>query len=285
VEEFQLASNDVELVVLPEVGGRLHRVRAYGIDVLRTPNDPAEHVRDPFYWGSYPMLPWGGRVNSGRYEVAGRVVDLPSNHPDGWAIHGQAYVAPWQVVDHSRLRFVGGGNGWPWTYEAEMAFDVGPAVLRIDLALTNTDSAEMPAGIGLHPWFRTPVEIRVPAELAYDDNSTSSPRALPVSGGTDLRAGRELEVGIDTTWTGLSGYQVGLAWPESGLGADMLSESSDNLVIVAARPQDIDDAIALEPQTHAPQGMRRLANGEPDSMTLLQPGETIRLSTTLRFRR
>ena len=285
MKELRLATDDLEVVVLPDVGGRLHRVRAFGIDVLRTPDDRAEHVRDPFYWGSYPMLPWGGRVSPGQYAVAGRTVDLPANHPDGWAIHGQAYAAPWEVVDEKVLRFAGGGDGWPWMYEAEMAFDVGPALLRVDLALTNTDSAEMPAGIGLHPWFRAPVAIQVPAEFAYDDNTTSSPGAVPVSGATDLRTRRELEVGIDTTWTALTGFKVELAWPGVGLSATMLGETSSNLVFVAARPPDIDDAVALEPQTHAPQGLRRLLRGEPDPMTLLQPGGTLRLSTTLRFRR
>ena len=283
---MRLESDNVELTVLPEVGGRIHRLRAFGTDVVRSPSDPSLHRRDPFYWGSYPMLPWCGRVGTDPVEVAGRTIRLPQNHPDGWAIHGQAYVAPWDAVDERTLRFhFEGDDGWPWRYEAEMAFDVGPAVSRVDLSLKNTDDGAMPAGIGLHPWFKAPVLVQVPAALVFDDNTVSNPQPKAVSGSTDLRSARELEVGVDTTWTGLTGYMVELVWLEHELRATMLVETSGNLVIVAARLPTMDDAIALEPQTHAPQGLRRLVNGEPDAMTLLPPGETLRLSATLHFAR
>jgi aldose 1-epimerase len=240
------------------------------------------HQHDPFYWGAYPMLPWCGRIDTGPIDVAGRVVHLPSNQPDGYAIHGQAYAAPWEVIDEGRLAFRGGGDGWPWTYDAEIAFDVGPSTLRVDLSLTNTDDDAMPAGIGLHPWFREPVLVRVPAELVYDDNRRSSAEPQPVAGATDLRTPRELEPRIDTTWTGLTAWQIDLAWPDRHLRARMGIETAGNLVIVAARPPEL-DAIALEPQTHAPQGLRRMIQGEPDAMILLEPAATLRLSVTMSF--
>lgn len=217
MEELRLATNDVELVVLPEVGGRLHRLRAFGIDVLRTPDDLTEHIRDPFFWGGYPMLPWCGRVASGLTRVDSKLVDLPANNAEGWAIHGQAYAAPWQVIGNSTLRFKGGGEGWPWSYEAGMSFSVEGAALTVDMSLTNTSDEPMPAGIGLHPWFAGPPLLRIPADLAYDDNTVSSPLPTPVAGAYDLRRLRELEVGMDSTWTGLTERRVELAWPELGL--------------------------------------------------------------------
>jgi aldose 1-epimerase len=283
MKELRLASNDVELIVLPEVGGRLHRIRAFGADVLRTPDHPAEHVVDPFYWGGYPMLPWCGRVESGMQRVEGELVDLHANHADGWAMHGQAYAAQWQVVDDSTLRFKGGGQGWPWRYEAEMTFAVEQATLTVTMALTNTSDEQMPAGIGLHPWFAGPPLLSIPADLAYDDNTMSSPLPAPVAGAYDLRTLRELEVGMDSTWTGLTDRRVALEWP-SGLRGELSAVSSTNLVYVAARLPQV-DAIALEPQTHAPQGLRRLINDEPDPMTRLSPGETLGLTITLAFAR
>lgn len=283
MEELRFATNDLELVVLPGLGGRLYRLRAFGIDVLRTPADPQVHARDPFYWGAYPMLPWCGRVGIDPLTVAGRVITLPANHPDGWAIHGQAYAAPWEVVDQQTLRFQGGGSGWPWAYEAEMSFDVGAAHVGVGLSLTNSDETPMPAGVGLHPWLRSPVVLRVPADLAYDDNTKSSPRPRPVAGPTDLREPAELAVGVDTTWTGLTDRRVAFHWPDISLRAEMEAHTDGNLVFVGARLAEISDAIAVEPQTHAPQGLRRLVRGEPDPMVILQPGETLRLQVSLRF--
>ena len=267
MQELRLASPDLEVTVLPEVGGRIHRLRAFGIDVVRTPDDPTEHARDPFYWGSYPMLPWGGRLNSGRTEVAGRTIELTANHPDGWAIHGHAYDSPWEVVDERTLTFRGGGDGWPWQYTARMSFDVVDAEITVDLAMTNTDDGPMPAGVGLHPWFDGPPLLRIPAELAYDDNTTTSPQPMAVAGDYDLRSLSDLAVGTDTTWTGLTDRRVQLAWPLAGLRGEMSARTAGDLVFVSARPPGL-DAIALEPQTHAPQGLRRLINGEPDAMTL-----------------
>jgi aldose 1-epimerase len=150
------------------------------------------------------------------------------------------------------------------------------------LALTNTDDSPMPAGVGLHPWFAGPPLLRIPAELAYDDNTISSPQARPVAGDYDLRTLSEMAVGMDSTWTGLVERRVQLAWPDQRVRCEMVASSDGNLVFVSARPPKI-DAIALEPQTHAPQGLRRLLRQEPDPMTLLAPGESLSVEMTLNF--
>src|SRR3954463_8009098 len=90
------ASREVEVVVLPELGARLHRLRFRGVDLLRTPDDVAQHQREPFFYGAYVMAPWCNRLAPGPLDVAARTVDLPTNFSDGSAIHGQVYLAPWQ---------------------------------------------------------------------------------------------------------------------------------------------------------------------------------------------
>ena len=52
--------------------------------------------------------------------------------------------------------------------------------------------------------------------------------------------------------------------------------------IVAASPSTL-DAIAVEPQTHAPHGLRRLLAGEPGGLTLLEPHETLSVVARLGF--
>jgi hypothetical protein len=52
--------------------------------------------------------------------------------------------------------------------------------------------------------------------------------------------------------------------------------------IVAASPAGI-DAVAVEPETHAPAGVRRLLQGEPGALELLSPGETMTLAVRLAF--
>ena len=49
------------------------------------------------------------------------LVDLPANQAEGWAIHGQAYEAPWDVVDQPIVDFAHslGLKVQPWTVNSE----------------------------------------------------------------------------------------------------------------------------------------------------------------------
>jgi galactose mutarotase-like enzyme len=89
--------------------------------------------------------------------------------------------------------------------------------------------------------------------------------------------------GLDATWTDLGVPPVELAWPGLGVSATM-RVAADTVFIVAASPPSL-DAIAVEPQTHAPQGVRRLLNHEPGALAVLDPRDSLRLSVDLEFRR
>ncbi len=62
MRELRVADGPLEAVLLPEAGARLHRLRAFGHDLLRTPSDPVDHLRDPIVWGGYLMAPWCNRL-------------------------------------------------------------------------------------------------------------------------------------------------------------------------------------------------------------------------------
>lgn len=275
--------DEIEAEALPGIGGRLHRVRAFGVDVLRTPPDPAAHRDDPFFWGAYPMAPWTNRAPAEPLDVAGRRVDLPANFPDGTAIHGQVHAAPWDVVDGSTLRIEAGGDGWPWRYEVGARFRVRPAAIGLTLEVRNLDAAPMPAGLGLHPWFVKPVEVAVPAGRVYADNAAPSAEPQPVAPPYDLRALDTMADDLDATWTDLTADAVELSWPSHGVAAT-LALGGPAIVVTAASPADR-DAVAVEPATHAPPALRRLVHGERDAPALLAPGDVLALDVELRFRR
>jgi galactose mutarotase-like enzyme len=62
----------------------------------------------------------------------------------------------------------------------------------------------------------------------------------------------------------------------------MRQRSSSGSCIVIASPASL-DAAAVEPQTHAPQGLRRYLDGEAGAMTSIGPGESIRLTVEVAF--
>lgn len=283
--EHLLRWEDDGIVVeaLPGVGGRLHRVRALGVDLLRTPPSPATHREEPFFWGGFPMVPWCNRATTDPVVVAGRRVELAANFPDGSAIHGEVYGAPWDTVDESTLRIEAGGGAWPWRYEVHARFRVGPASAGLTLELRNLDDAPMPAGIGVHPWFVKPLRIAVPARRVLTDNTDPAAHPQPVEPPFDLRRLDVMADGLDATWTDLTGDAVDLAWPAHDLRATFrFSERA--AFLVAASPADV-DAVAVEPQTHAPPALRRLIMQEPGAPALLAPGDVLAVDYELRVRR
>ena len=283
MHELSFGGDAIQLVVLPDVGARLHRLRVFEHDLLRTPDDPEMHLRDPFFWGAYPMSPWCGRVEAAPVVIGGKRVSLPANFPDGTAIHGQVYATPWEVRDDRSLAVRAGGDVWPWPYEVTMRVEASEAKVRLDYALTNLADESMPAGIGVHPWFLRPLHVAIQATGVLSPNQATPRDSTPVSGPFDLRQLAEMPSDLDATWTDLADPPVQLYWPQLGLRATMRAEAPA-LYIVAASPGHL-SAVALEPQTHAPQAIRRLLNGEPGALTMLDPGEALRLHVELDFER
>jgi aldose 1-epimerase len=275
VAEQVLRWEDDGIVIeaLPGIGGRLHRVRALGVDLLRTPPAPGVHREDPFFWGAFLMAPWCNRTTTGPIVVAGRRVELAANFPDGSAIHGQVYDAPWDVVDEFTLRIEAGGGAWPWRYDVHARFRVASALCGLTLELRNLDDAPMPAGLGVHPWFVKPVQVAVPARRVFADNLTPPAQAQPVEPPFDLRRLGAMADGLDATWTDLTSDAVELAWPAYDLRATFRF-SEQAAFVTAANPRD-SDAVAVEPQTHAPPALRRLVGAEPGAPALLAPGEVL----------
>lgn len=278
MRELRLDGGPLEVVLLPDAGARLHRLRAFGHDLLRTPDDPAEHLRDPFFWGAYVLAPWCNRAPVGPFAVGGRTLDLEPNFADGSAIHGQVYLRPWTVQrGGSRLRVDAGGDGWPWAYAASLSTDVADGTLRLSLALSNRSDAPMPAGLGLHPWWRRPLQVAVDAELVHESNLEPS-IARAVSGRFDVRELREPAPDLDATWTGLRSPLVRLAWPELGILARLQLSGAASHVVIATPAEPA--ATAVEIQSHAPMGLQRLG-GEPGGLALLPPGGELKLGVEL----
>ena len=283
LEVDRVGEGAIEVEVLPGFGARLHRLRVHGHDLIRTPASSDHHRADPYFWGSYPMAPWCNRIAAGRTQVAGRELDLPATFPDGTAIHGQVSQVAWTTLGDGAWRIEAGGDGWPWRYAVEQRIAASDRRFDLELALTNLSDAPMPAGLGIHPWFRRPLEVAIAAASTHGSNLASSPEPAPVSGELDRRALAPLPDGLDATWTDLASPPVVLQWPSLGIRAT-LDASSAAGYIVAASPAEI-DAVAIEPQTHAPAGIRRLIAGEPGALALLPPGETIRMAVAISFER
>jgi aldose 1-epimerase len=214
--ELVLAVGDARVVVLARDGGRLGSVTIGGRELL-VAGDP----RDPISWGSYPMAPWAGRVNLGRFTFDGQVHQLPISMAPH-AIHGVVYDRPWSVVAEDTIG-IDLDERWPFRGRVVQRFTVLEDGLEVTMTVTADE--RMPAVIGWHPWFR-----RVP------DGIPTGERVPPTAGPWD------------DAFTDLATDPV-LEWP----GQLRLSISSScPWWVVYSMPEH---AICVEPQSGPPDGL------------------------------
>jgi galactose mutarotase-like enzyme len=192
--------DDIELTLLPGLGARLDSLRVHGRELLRHPDAAIQHEREPFFWGGYVMAPWCNRLTPGPVDFHGRVVDLRPNFEDGSAIHGQVYVAPWQQTGDATFAIEHEGKGWPWRYRVEAEYSVDAMQVALTLRLRNLSDAPMAGGIGMHPWFPVPVDVRIASSLTYGNAKNSSVEPRSVEGDLDLRNRGPIAEGVDATW-------------------------------------------------------------------------------------
>lgn len=141
---LRLRAPGVEAVVDLEAGGRLASFVVDGRELLLTEG------LGPFAWGSYPMVPFAGRVRDGQFEFRGRRFKLPADMPPH-AIHGTVLDRLWRMVDEGTIT-TELGPVWPFAGRAIQRFvlEAGRFTCRLEL---HADEP-MPASIGWHPWFR-----------------------------------------------------------------------------------------------------------------------------------
>ncbi len=156
-----LTSGDASVTLDRRAGGRLSSLIVSGHELLID-----EASDDPIRWGSFPMIPWAGRVRHGRFTLDGDEVRLPLGLPPH-AIHG--------------TRTMSVSAGWhPWFRRS-----IGGATVTIDLPaqrMWRRDREGIPDGTLIDPppgpWddcftgLTGPVVLRWPGVLRLEIAST-----------------------------------------------------------------------------------------------------------------
>lgn len=282
--------------VLPDAGGRISTLRLQqgpGGVALEVLHPYPEDFFDPLRWGKggiYPLIPYSNRIAGAHVQVEGRSIALQP-HPDvlPHTLHGNAHAQPWtlEAADAGTATLVlhsPAGPAWPWRYEARMRLALAPDNLAVDIALTNRDAHTMPAGLGLHPYFRhrpdaalgysagavwdaTPAFLATAARRPSEQEDHADARALPAGGLTRYVA----------DWDGLAT----VALPE---GARLQIRADDTLRhLVVHRPDNL-AYLCLEPVSHVADGFNLAARGVAGTGTrLLAPGESLQARVAFRL--
>lgn len=208
-----IANGELRVAIAPQAGGRIAQIRYGGIDHLVGYDEDNQAM---IAWGSYPMLPWAGRIRQGRFDFQGAQYQLPLNL-GAHAIHGVAFTMPWQVEVHEANAVelslaLPEDDRWPFGGTAHQRIVVGEDRLEMELSV-RAGPVPMPAVIGWHPWFRKPERLSFSPSRMYprdQEGIATLPLVEPLPGPWDdcfinrapvvlQRAGQRLQLSSDCT--------------------------------------------------------------------------------------
>lgn len=177
---LRIAHDELAVDIAPAAGGRIAQILFDRVAWL-VGHDHANEAM--IAWGSYPMLPWAGRIRHGRFHFRGRSYQLPPNL-GAHAIHGVALGMPWKVEEHSATYAelslsLPEDERWPFGGTARQRIEVSANQLRMTLTLTAGEHP-MPASIGWHPWFRKPERLEF-APSRYYPRDAEGIASLPLA--------------------------------------------------------------------------------------------------------
>ncbi len=211
-------------------------------------------------WGSYPMVPWAGRIRRGRFTFDGVDYQLPINF-EAHAIHGTGFEQPWAVTATDE-RWVELACRLAWTFggESQQLIELGDDSLTCTLIVRAGDRP-MPASIGWHPWFVKPdkVDLRFARMYLRDDDYITD--------------GRIAEPPPPPPWDDC--FEEPLDTPRVWIGGLEVSISSDcEFWVVYDMPAQ---ATCVEPQSATPDAFNL------GGATRLEPGQELRRTMTIRW--
>ena len=281
-----LASGSLELQLAPPLGGSIARLdyrdaRGEKIPCLRGVEGEGT---SPLDHGSFPLVPFSNRIRGGRFTFRGREVVLrPNMAGDPSPLHGQGWLAPWEVematTTEAELVIRHTAGEWPWAYEARQHFALDPRGLTATLSCTNRSDEPMPCGLGHHPYFPCTPSTRLDTEVACAwtiDDTVLPVEKVPAEGRYDLRDRLVCGQGLDNGFGGWSGlarietpgqpFRIELSSPDARF-FQVYSPASGGFFV--AEPVAHANAALNEPEKHwAELGLRVLAPGETMSLTM-----------------
>ena len=284
---LQLQAGVARARLVPAAGGRVSSLQLAvpgdgPVDVL---HPYPEDFFDPVRWGKggiYPLMPYSNRIAHARVRVQGEEVVLAA-HPDALphALHGNAHRLPWALERHDANSAVLSldarpSQDWPWHYNGRLELTLLESELQMQLTIRNASMRVMPAGIGLHPYFRHAPQ----ALLGYRASAVWPPTAeflatVPRAPVADevYQPARRLPAGGLTQYVG--GWE-GTADIDLPRGARLRMQADAVLRhLVVHRPDNL-AYLCVEPVSHVADGFNLAARGVADTGTRwLAPGESL----------
>lgn len=266
------------------------------VEILWSEADFPSGQCKPSHSGIPILFPFPGRLRGSHLAYEGQTYPLGSDDGRGNAIHGFVLNRPWRIVESLPHRAVGEFHAsidepglirrWPTDFRLTVAYELRGNTLSAEVEVQNPGPARLPFGLGLHPYFRLPLnaggqpeacQVTVPVSEYWElSNMLPTGRRLPADGLRALASGISFsQMQLDDVFTGL-GVAAGrsLAIVEDARSGHTLELSFDAAFrecVVYNPPHR--EAVCIEPYTCVPDAYELQAAGIETGLRFLQPGE------------
>jgi aldose 1-epimerase len=281
-DRLHLQAGRLRLELAPDMGGSIAALDWMDGSVTHPVMRDGRAARNVLEASSFPLVPFVNRIRGGSFRFGRREVRLaPNMAGDPNPLHGQGWLAAWQVAAASESRavlcFRHEPGEWPWAYEARQEFSLNPDGLFVRLSCRNASDERMPCGLGQHPYFPCGAETRIDARVdcAWNIDAQVLPtEKAPATGRYDLAARSICAQDLDNGFGGWSGEAV-ISDPEWPFEVRLSSPGTRYFHIYSPPSGSF---FAAEPVTHA-----NAALNEPEEewpmvgLKILEPGEEMSL--------
>lgn len=279
---LNLDSGPARLSLVPDIGGGIAGLWVDDKPVLRPWSG---HVDEgPFALASNILVPFSNRIQDEFTFEQTRHAMAPNLTGETFAIHGDGFQKPWQIITSEPGRVVLGlenGAFGPYRYRAAQTFVLDHSSLSVELVITNTAGIALPYGGGFHPWFArtdaTRLTAHAPDHWPEGEGhlpTTTAPQALPQDYDFSSRKplpDRWINCGF-SRWNGVARIDQG----DDAMSLTLTSQTLSHAVIYSPQPDC--GFFCFEPVSH-PINAHNLP-GMP-GLKILQPGQSLTLDMTL----
>lgn len=295
MKEIILSNDKIKLGILPEIGGSLsflnYKKNGNEFHILR-PTDTSKANLDANSTALFPMLPYCGRIRGGSFTYWGILRKVPQNHHSIQdPIHGDGWKSCWSIKSQTpdsltlKLEHDKKENGFPFSYNAELAYHIDKGNLTISMTVENPSPLPMPCGLGIHPFFirDKDVELNFKSQVVWSNESDpifDEPYTTPASWQFD--GGKPLNSAVFDTCFGGFEEQARIVYPSKDISIDMTTNDLfHHIVLFAPKSKNF---FCLEPTTNASNAFNLAADGVIGTgIRSIGPGQSLTGSITLKI--
>lgn len=298
IEVYTLRAGDEAMAeVAPACGGNCF---AFGTQQpILEPIAFAEFRQKPTSYGIPILFPFPNRIRDGRFTFQDRTFEpQPPRHgfvrDKAWQVMDQGATderGAWLTVgfdarDHAAQILA----QFPFPFTLAVTYRLQDGVLEMETIARNQGDADMPAGFGIHPYFRKPAHgtLTVPAGRRWElADSLPTGRLLDVAGDYDLRAQADINrLQLDDIYTAVTAETDGqtrcyLVDADAGRETVVEFDAARFPHVVVYTPPAPRQAICVEPNTCPTDAFNLQARGIESNVLVLRAGEEMRFNVRI----